>query len=87
MPFYEYETIPAKDGDPVKRYEFRQRMSDEPYKKHPETGESIRRVYSAFAVGGGGSSGDSCACGGGDCACQSGGHHHHGGGCSCGCCS
>jgi predicted nucleic acid-binding Zn ribbon protein len=85
MPFYEYETIPAKDGDPVKRYEFRQSMSEEPYKKHPETGEPLRRVYSAFAVGGAGSS-DSCGCGGGNCACQSGGHHHHGGGCSCGCC-
>jgi len=84
MPFYEYETIPAKDGESVKRYEFRQCMSDEPYSKHPETGEPIRRVYSTFGMGGGASS-DSCECGGDSCGC--GGHHHHGGGCSCGCCS
>ena len=83
MPTYEYETIPAKEGGPVKRYEFQQKMSDPPLKQHPETGEKLRRVYSAFAVGGSASS-DSCACdGNGGC----GGHHHHGGGCSCGCCS
>jgi predicted nucleic acid-binding Zn ribbon protein len=74
MPFYEYETIPAKQGDTVKRYEFRQCMSDEPYKKHPESGEPIHRVYSTFGVGS--SATDSCDCGG----------PHHGGGCSCGCC-
>ena len=86
MPTYEYETIPAKEGGPVKRYEFQQKMSDPPLKKHPETGEKLRRVYSAFAVGGSSASSDSCACdGNGGCGC--GGHHHHGGGCGCGCCS
>jgi hypothetical protein len=83
MPTYEYETIPAKEGGKVKRYEFQQKMSDPPLKKHPETGEKLRRVYSAFAVGGA-SSGGECDGNGG---CGGGGHHHHGGGCGCGCCS
>ena len=85
MPTYEYETIPAKEGGAVKRYEIRQSMSEEPLKKHPETGERIRRVYSSFAGGGSPSAstpcGDSCECA------HNTGHHHHGGGCGCGCCS
>lgn len=82
MPIYEYESIPAKEGDAVTRYELRQNMSDEPYTRHPETSEPIRRVYSAFSVGG--SSGDSCCCdGGGSCGGEG---HHHGGACHCGCC-
>lgn len=82
MPTYEYETIPAKEGGKVKRYEFQQRMSDPPLKKHPETGEPLRRVYSAFAVGGGSTPSGECD-GNGGCG---GAGHHHGGGCSCGCC-
>jgi predicted nucleic acid-binding Zn ribbon protein len=85
MPTYEYETVPAREGDPVRRYEFRQSMADEPMRVHPETGEKLRRVYSAFAVGG--SSSSECGgCEGGECACESGGGHHHGSGCGCGCC-
>ena len=80
MPTYEYETIPAKEGDPVKRYEFQQRMSDPTLKKHPETGEPLRRVYSAVAIGG--TSSEGVCDGNGGC----GGHHHHSGGCGCGCC-
>jgi predicted nucleic acid-binding Zn ribbon protein len=79
MPTYEYETVPAKEGDPVRRYEFQQRMSDEPLKKHPETGEPLRRVYSAFAVGGSSSGSND------GCECAAGGHHHHSGSCGCGC--
>lgn len=41
---YLYETIPAKEGDPVKQFEIQQSMSDMPLTKHPETGEPIRRV-------------------------------------------
>jgi predicted nucleic acid-binding Zn ribbon protein len=74
MPIYEYETIPANEGDAVTRYEIRQCMSDEPLTAHPETGEKLRRVYSTFSVcGDSGHSHDS-------------GHHHHGGGCGCGSC-
>lgn len=44
MTTYVYETIPAKAGQPPQRFEVRQRMSDAPLKKHPETGEPVRRV-------------------------------------------
>lgn len=66
---YLYETIPAKDGEAVKRYEFQQSMKDAPLTKHPETGEPIRRVI----LGGwglitptstsSGSNSSSCGCG------------------------
>jgi len=84
MPTYEYETIPAREGGQTKRYEFQQKMSDPPLKKHPETGEPLRRVYSAVSIGGSASSSDSCGCGDA-CACEN-PPHHHGGGCGCGCC-
>ncbi|MEQ1749823.1 MAG: zinc ribbon domain-containing protein [Prosthecobacter sp.] len=41
---YLYETIPASDGGEVKQYEIKQSMSDASLTRHPETGESIRRV-------------------------------------------
>lgn len=41
---YLYETIPAREGDPVTRYEIQQGMNDQPLTVHPETGEPIRRV-------------------------------------------
>lgn len=44
MAIYVYETIPAKEGDPVRTYEIRQSMKDGALSKHPETGEPIRRV-------------------------------------------
>ncbi len=78
MPTYEYETVPNKKGEPVKRYEFQQKMSDEPLTEHPETGEKLIKVYGAFAVGGAGgssnpqpspSSSGGC-CGGGGCGCH-----------------
>ena len=75
MPIYEYETIPANDGDAVTRYEIRQCMSDEPLTEHPETGEKLRRVYSTFSV-----------CGSDSGHSHDSGHHHHGCGCgNCGC--
>ncbi len=78
MPIYEYETVPSGKGSEPKRYEIRHCMNDEPLTVHPETGESIRKVYSSFAV----------------CGNEKGGEHHHhhdhsdghccgGGGCGC----
>ena len=44
MAVYVYETIPSREGDPVRSYEIRQSMKDAALQKHPETGEPIRRV-------------------------------------------
>jgi hypothetical protein len=44
MATYVYETIPKKPGEKPKRYEIQHSMKDEPLKKHPETGEPIRRI-------------------------------------------
>ena len=49
MATYEYETIPQKKGQKVKRYEMQQKMSEDAYTKHPETGEPIKRVISGGA--------------------------------------
>ena len=51
MPIYEYELI-TDDPKQAKRFELFQKMSDEPYTKHPETGEPIRRVICAPHVAG-----------------------------------
>lgn len=50
MPIYVYETLP-EDG-PIERFEFFQKMSDEPFTHHPETGQPIRRVPASVSVGG-----------------------------------
>jgi len=42
MAIYVYETTDPKK--PVRRFEIRQSMKDEPLTKHPESGEAIRRV-------------------------------------------
>jgi hypothetical protein len=42
MVTYVYETLP-RAGKAVRRYEIRQSIKDAPLKKHPETGEAIRR--------------------------------------------
>jgi predicted nucleic acid-binding Zn ribbon protein len=52
MPIYEYETIPTRSGDKVRRMELRQSMTEPVLTRHPETGEAIRKVYTAFHVGG-----------------------------------
>ncbi len=44
MTTYVYETIPSKKGEKPRHYELKQAMKDAPLKKHPETGEPIRRV-------------------------------------------
>jgi predicted nucleic acid-binding Zn ribbon protein len=70
---YLYETIPAREGDEVKRYEIKQSIHDDALTTHPETGEPIRRVI----LGGwglitgksasGGSTGGGCGCGPSGC--------------------
>ena len=47
MTTYVYETIPKKPGEKPRYFEFKQRMSETPLTKHPETGEPIRRVVLA----------------------------------------
>ena len=44
MPFYVYEVI-RKDGKAGKRYEIMQKMGARALKKHPETGEPIKRIF------------------------------------------
>lgn len=41
---YLYETIPAHEGDEVKRCEIQQSKNDASLTKHPETGDPIRRA-------------------------------------------
>ena len=41
---YLYETIPLLPGDEVKQYEIEQSMKEDALKRHPETGEPIRRI-------------------------------------------
>jgi hypothetical protein len=51
MPLYDYEVI-TSDDSPGERFEIFQRMADPPLTRHPETGQPIRRVFSAPAIGG-----------------------------------
>lgn len=44
MATYVYETIPSREGEKPKRFEVVQSMKDEPLKRHPETGEPVRRI-------------------------------------------
>lgn len=46
MPIYRYEVI-REDGEPGEVFEIMQGFDDEPLKKHPETGEKVRRLISA----------------------------------------
>ena len=75
MAIYIYQTVPAKEGGPVRTYEIRQSMRDAALTEHPETKEPIRRVItgglgimtstkggSAPPPQGGGGCGGGCAC-------------------------
>lgn len=74
MATYVYETIPQKRGAKARRFEMHQSMKDAPLKKHPETGEPVRRVITggygfidsakapAPAPAGGHSCGSGCGC-------------------------
>ena len=44
MTTYVYETIPERKGGKVRHFEIKQSMKDKALTKHPETGETIRRV-------------------------------------------
>jgi predicted nucleic acid-binding Zn ribbon protein len=75
MAIYIYETIPARPGEDVKRYELQQSMKDAAFEKHPETGEPIRRVITGgvgFISAGktNPSSAPSGGCHGGGCGCH-----------------
>lgn len=70
---YLYETIPAKPGDEIRRYEIKQSIHDEALTHHFESGEPIRRVI----IGGWGlpslKSGSSSASSQSGCGCGPGG--------------
>ncbi len=44
MTTYVYETTPSKPGEKPRHYEIKQSMNAAALKKHPKTGEPIRRV-------------------------------------------
>lgn len=74
MPTYVYETVPARKGAKVHRYEIKQSIKDAALTKHPENGEPIKRVISGgiglLTSSSGGSSHQhttSCGCGHGGC--------------------
>ena len=50
MAIYVYETITEGTKKKPRRFEIEQKMSDPPLKKHPQTGEKIKRII----VGGSG---------------------------------
>jgi len=50
MPVYLYEVI-REDGQPGERFEVVQRMADDALTAHPETGEPVKRVITAPAIG------------------------------------
>lgn len=69
---YVYETIPSTPGEKARYFEIRQSMTDAPLKRHPETGEPIRRVVlGGFGVlsskSGSGRPDSSCGCAPGSC--------------------
>ncbi len=44
MATYVYETIPKQPGEKPRRFEQVQSMKETPLKRHPDTGEPVRRV-------------------------------------------
>ena len=46
MPTYVYETIPKSETEAPTQFEIFQKVTDEKLKKHPETGEPVRRIIS-----------------------------------------
>lgn len=51
MPLYQYEVITGDDST-GEQFEVFQSMADPPLTKHPETGQPVRRVLVAPAIGG-----------------------------------
>ncbi|MCG6154404.1 FmdB family zinc ribbon protein [Rubinisphaera margarita] len=50
MPVYLYEVV-REDGQPGERFEVVQRMAEDALTVHPETGEPVKRVITAPAIG------------------------------------
>lgn len=46
MPIYVYETIPTVPDQPIRRFEYKQSMSEVALTQDPETGVPVRRVIS-----------------------------------------
>lgn len=46
MATYLYETVPRESGETPRRFEIVQSMKDAPLRRHPDTGEPVRRVIS-----------------------------------------
>jgi predicted nucleic acid-binding Zn ribbon protein len=44
MPVYTYQVI-NKDGSDGETFDVIRKMSDPPLKKHPDTGEKVKRIY------------------------------------------
>lgn len=78
MTTYVYETIPQKPGEKPRHFEIKQKMSDMPLTRHPDSGAPVRRVI----LGGYGvlsapqkksrtreHTGGGCGCGG-NCGCH-----------------
>jgi predicted nucleic acid-binding Zn ribbon protein len=51
MPLYQYEVVNS-DGSSGEQFEIFQSMSEPPLTKHPQTGQPVRRVLCAPAIGG-----------------------------------
>jgi predicted nucleic acid-binding Zn ribbon protein len=71
MTTYVYETIPSTPGEKARYYEIKQSMNAAALKKHPETGEPIRRVvlggFGTLSSKPAGNSSSGCGCGPGGC--------------------
>jgi predicted nucleic acid-binding Zn ribbon protein len=75
MTTYVYENIPSKPGEKPRYFEIKQNMNAAALKKHPETGEPIRRVVlGGFGVLSSGKSGNEpssgSTCCGPSCGCH-----------------
>lgn len=46
MATYVYETVPQHPGEEPVRFEVVQSMKDSPLRRHPDTGQPVRRVIS-----------------------------------------
>jgi len=67
MPIYIYETIPESCCADPKHYEINQSETDAPLTRHPETGETIKRVLLGGKELIKKVDGDSCCSGSGCC--------------------
>ena len=51
MPVYTYQIV-HKDGSDGECFDVIRKMSDPPLKKHPETGEKVKRIYTLPHIAG-----------------------------------